>query len=71
MSSVGVGIDPICIDLVFPVAQFLSNICEKILNGKSYGIIMQFASLLLYPVEQLCSCNVITAKCFNFTVTVK
>lgn len=46
MSSMGAGIGPICIDLVFPVVQFLSKIHEKTLNGKIYGIIMQFAFVI-------------------------
>lgn len=71
MSSVGAGIGPICTELVFPVVQFLSNICEKIPHGKSDDIIMQFATHLLYPIQQPCSCNIINVKCFYFTVTVK
>jgi len=71
VSSVGAGIGLICTELVFPVVQFLSNICDKIFHGKSDGIIMQFATHLLYPIEQLNSCNIITMKCFYFTVTVK
>ena len=71
VSSAEAGMSPICTELVFPVVQFPNKKKKKILHEKGDSIIMQFATNLLYPIEQPCSFNIVTMKIFYFTATVK